>query len=170
MEKLEELAGSDLVSTIWRIGGRIGIDTMRFRDDELIIEYQATTDASTPEDHIGMARALTSTGRPDDAVGRLTAAARQYPDSAQLQAELGLLLLELGRMDDATPYLYRAVELNGASTKAAHMALGEALFDEGRYPEAAKVLDSYNQRYPGDFDVNMRLGFIYFQNGSFKFR
>jgi len=128
----------------------------------------STTDSSTPEDHVGMAKALTSTGRPDDAVAHLDAAARQYPDAAQLQAELGLLLLELGRMDDALPYLYRAVDLNGASTKDAHMALGQALFDEERYSEAAEVLDSYNLRYPGYFDVNMQLGFIYFQNGSFK--
>lgn len=126
------------------------------------------TDSSTPEDQVGLAKALTSAGRPDDAVAQLGAAARQYPDAAQLQAELGLLLLELGRMDDALPYLYRAVELNGASTKAAHMALGQALFDEKRYSEAAEVLDSYNLRYPGYFDVNMQLGFIYFQNGSFK--
>jgi tetratricopeptide (TPR) repeat protein len=131
-------------------------------------ERLAASDASTPSDHIDLARALSDAGRTDDAILHLQGAAGRYPTSARIQSELGLLLLERGRTDDALPHLERAVALDGVETRTAHSALAKTLFEAKRFDEAAAALESYNQRYPGDFDVNMKLGYIHFQNGAYR--
>ena len=122
---------------------------------------------ATPEDFGRLADALVREGRASDAMKRLGAAAQRYPDEATIQAQYGLLLLENGRTDEALRQLGLAVDIGGASTRAAHRALGTTLFELRRYGEAASALDSYDRRYPGDFEVNMKLAFIHFENGAF---
>lgn len=52
--------------------------------------------------------------------------------------------------------------------RTAHRELTRTLFQMRRYDEAADLLLSYNERYPGDFDVNMELAYIYFDRGDQK--
>jgi tetratricopeptide (TPR) repeat protein len=75
------------------------------------------------------------------------------PDSATADAE-------------ASPVPAKEDASEGESTQATLRAYGRSLFDQGQYDEAAKALESYDRRYPGEFEVNMELGYIYVQNGD----
>jgi tetratricopeptide (TPR) repeat protein len=130
-------------------------------------ETLTTSASATPEDFGGLAGALVGAGRVDEAIERLGATARRFPNEATIQSQYGLLLLDNGRTEEAVRQLERAVELGGTSTRAAHRALGRTLFDMERYREAASALESYDRRYPGDFEINMELAFIHFDNGAF---
>jgi tetratricopeptide (TPR) repeat protein len=128
----------------------------------------AKPDTITVEDHIRTARTMAENGRQADAIAYLETKAGSYPGSAALPAEAGLMLLETGDNERAVAQFRRAVAIGGHQSKRAHRELGRTLFDMERYGEAADVLAGYNDRYPGDFRVNMELGFIYFDRGSYK--
>jgi len=117
-------------------------------------------------DHIELARVLEESGRGDEALVLLTEATAAHPNQAQLHGELGYVLLERGETDKALQHLRLAVDTGAGAT--AHRKLADTLFQLERYQDAADVLASYNERYPGDFDVNMKLAYIYFARGNHK--
>jgi tetratricopeptide (TPR) repeat protein len=119
-----------------------------------------------PEDYTEMAGVMVKAGRGDEALLLVTEAVTAHPDNAQLCAELGSLLLDRGQTDKAVRQLRRAVDLGAG--RNAHGELARALFNTGQYDEAVDVLQSYNERYPGDFDVNMELAYIYLDRGDHK--
>jgi tetratricopeptide (TPR) repeat protein len=123
---------------------------------------------ATVEDHILMAGTMAADGRKTDAIVYLEKTASLHPESAAPPTEAGLLLLETGDKDQAMAQFQRAVAIGGVSSKRAHRALGRMLFDMKSYDEATDVLVGYNDRFPGDFKVNMELGFIYFDSGRYK--
>jgi tetratricopeptide (TPR) repeat protein len=125
-------------------------------------------DAITVEDHIRTARTMAADGRKTEAINYLEKTAGSYPGSAALPTEAGLMLLDTGDNERAVAQFRRAVAIGGKSSTRARRELGRALFDMERYDEAADVLSGYNDRYPGDFRVNMELGFIYFNRGSYR--
>jgi tetratricopeptide (TPR) repeat protein len=115
-------------------------------------------------DYIELARVLEKSGRGDGALVLLTEATAAHPNQAQLHRELGYVLLERGETDKALQQLRLAVDMGAGVT--AHRKLADTLFQLERYQDAAAVLESYNERYPGDFDVNMKLAYIYFDRGN----
>jgi len=117
-------------------------------------------------DYIELARVLETAGRGDEALVLLTEATAVHPNQAQLHGELGNLLLERGETDKALRQLRLAVDLGAGAT--AHRKLADTLFELKRYQDATAVLASFNERYPGDFDVNMKLAYIYFDQGKYK--
>jgi tetratricopeptide (TPR) repeat protein len=119
-----------------------------------------------PEDYVELAEVLTRAGRGDEALLLLTEAVTTHPDNARLYAELGSLLLDRNQTEKALRQLRRAVDLGAG--RSAHGQLAHALFATGQYDEAEQVLRSYNDRYPGDFDVNMELAYIYHERGDYK--
>jgi tetratricopeptide (TPR) repeat protein len=121
---------------------------------------------SGAEDQAGLAKALARAGRVKEAEERLETATNLYPNDAGLQASLGLLLIKQNRTKEAIPCLEKAVALGGPASREAHRALGRALFDRERYDDAVEMLETYDKLYPGDFDVNMELAFIYYDRGD----
>ena len=120
----------------------------------------------TPDDYAELAGVLADAGRTDEALLLLTQAVTAYPQDAQLNADLGSLLLDRGQTQKALRQLQRAVDLGAG--RAAHGEWAHALFATGQYDEAAEALRTYNERYPGDFDVNMELAYIYTVRGDHK--
>jgi tetratricopeptide (TPR) repeat protein len=121
---------------------------------------------AVPSDYIGLARTLTKMGRSDEALTLLTEAAAAHPDDADLSGELAMQLLEQGQTEKGLRQLWLAVDLGAG--KAAHKTLARELFELGRYDAVEDVLRSYNDRYPGDFEINMKLAYIYFSRGEYR--
>jgi tetratricopeptide (TPR) repeat protein len=119
----------------------------------------------TAADYAGFARVLVSSGHDDQALALLANAEIAHPDDARLQGDLGAILLERGRIDEAIGHLRRAVDLGGGQT--VHRQLGRGLLRAGRYDEAVEVLLSYDEHYPGDFDVNMEIAYECFERGDY---
>lgn len=117
-------------------------------------------------DYIGLARTLAQAGRSDEALLLLTEATAAHPDDADLSSELALQLLEQGQTERALRQLRIAVDLGAG--KAAHKTLARELFELGRYDAVEEILLSYNNRYPGDFETNMKLAYIYFSRGEHR--
>jgi tetratricopeptide (TPR) repeat protein len=110
---------------------------------------------AAPEPNIGplLARAsqLLKAGRPGDAVGPLTEAARLQPGNSSLQHDLGVACLESGRPADALAAFRRSVEGNPRFAKAywrmgtALEALGETVAAIAAYRRATELLPSLTE-------------------------
>jgi tetratricopeptide (TPR) repeat protein len=123
---------------------------------------------ATPEDFCSLAEVLVRADHVDEAIEQFGAAAERFPRDPTIRSQFGLLLLQNGRTEEAVHQLKLAAELGGRSQRAAQRALGTTLFDIGRYEQAVVALKAYDDGYPGDFDVNMKLAFIHFDKSAFE--
>src|SRR5690606_3442933 len=99
---------------------------------------------------------LSRIGRRTEAVTILEDIAGRYPDEFQIHYELGSILNNLSRYEDAALPLFRAVELRPDSI-AAHSSLGLALFEGARYEEALRYLSKAQEMDPGNEIIAMFL-------------
>lgn len=87
-------------------------------------------------------------GRPREAAELLGRAAGLKPDSDEIQANLGLVLLGLGRGDDAVVACRRAVSLRPSAANYAKLA--QALSAAGQLDEAIHIYRQYTTLNPQD--------------------
>jgi tetratricopeptide (TPR) repeat protein len=121
-----------------------------------------------PQDYVDLVRALRDAGQSQGARVRLEQGVDRFPESAVLQGELGLVLLD-DHPAEAEPHLKKALAVGpSGETRVVLKKWAEHLFSAGDYRAARPLLEKYDRRYPGDFDVNMSLAFIYGEDGSPK--
>lgn len=105
---------------------------------------------------IRQAYALRAAGRLDAAVEHLRDAARQNPESAELQFQLGLLLAETGRHDEAELRFSHAVSLQPGHTEAL-VSLGLCCGVRKAPAAAAKHLQAAQHQRPWDARIGLLL-------------
>lgn len=105
-------------------------------------------------------------GETHAAISTLESGVVRFGNDPRMLVELGGLLAQVGRMDEARKTLEAAIAIGENET--ALRSLGDLLFESGDYDSALPVLLSYAQHYPGDFRTNMRVGYILFDRGEFE--
>ncbi len=102
---------------------------------------------------VGLARTQAASGHRDRAVETLTTAARQFPKTVALPAELAYLALVRGDHETATEQADAAIELD-ADTALLWWVKARVLTAEGKLPEAnaalQRLVDLYNEQQPND--------------------
>ncbi len=99
---------------------------------------------------IGLAQALSATGKRDEAAAALEAGSKRFVDSAAIQAELALAALDRGDYETAERYKARALEIDRDCVPA-RWTDAELLKSAGKLPEAERAyawFTSYYNRAP----------------------
>ena len=92
---------------------------------------------------------LDRTGHPDEAIRVMTLAANAGPQAHKAQADLALLLLRVGRHEEALSWASRAVLAQG-ETASNHRALGLVALASGQLELACAAFDRAVQLDPYD--------------------
>src|SRR6185503_6150256 len=137
---------------------------------EAIAEYKSSLE-DHPENaaaYFGMALAQTQAGLAKEAVLSYEAALKINPQLWEAETNLGMLLMNQQRFEQALPHFQKASELNLKNFQAAFFA-AKALESLGRWKEAAeaglKALPLAEDS-AAKFEVHASLGVIYLKAGS----
>ena len=101
---------------------------------------------------------------PDQAMAQAVEAVRIRPGSPTPHYSLGVVLLTLGRNDEAAVALLNAVHIDPASADAWHN-LGVARLRQGRPEQAAHSLEQALALEPGSADTRANLGLALWRSG-----
>ena len=94
-----------------------------------------------PQPATAYARFLLRQGRPREAIAPLEGAMKRFPNSAEVNTQLGRALLEQGDLARAIAHLERAVAADPAAAQA-HLLLAKAYMRSGRAAEAQPHFDA----------------------------
>jgi len=130
-------------------------------------EILSQGDALIASDVLTMAALYERSGNSSTALEVLEAGADRFPENTEILSALGLALVKAGNTVEARRRLEAAAPAGGDAGRRAHRALADLLFEAGDYEAALPVLLEYETRYPGDFSVNMRAGWIYLESGDY---
>jgi tetratricopeptide (TPR) repeat protein len=121
-------------------------------------------DPGNPDVVARLARMLRTLGRSGEALEFFAAYSRMVPDDFQALGEIGSSLSDLGRFDEAEPYLRRAhQQLDDALT---HYNLGALLSATGRLDEAVVEYQHALDRDPADPDARSNLAAVFVKQGK----
>lgn len=137
--------------------------TARHYHDTLV-----ATGVASASDYAEMAEVLESAGDKRGASDVLSAGLSSFPDDGALNLEAARVALSRSRTGQATGYLKKAMSAGGPSGRKAHRMLCNTYFDDAEYDAALPLLESYQRKYPGDFQVNMRAAYIHLSRDEFK--
>jgi hypothetical protein len=89
--------------------------------------------------HIGLGVALTTQGKPDEAMAHYSEALRINPSYAEAHYNLGIALFRQGKLDEAIAHYSEALRINPSYAEA-HNNLGNVLARQGRLDEAIAIM------------------------------
>lgn len=110
--------------------------------DEAVAQYRHSIElCPTAEAHTFLGWAYSHQGKQDEAIGQCEIAIRIDPDFGNPYNDIGAYLIELGRLDEAIPWLKKAMEAKRyAPRHYPHMNLGRVYLKQGRLYEAVAEL------------------------------
>jgi tetratricopeptide (TPR) repeat protein len=161
-QKLSALAERTQSADAYLLAGSTFLDLNDFEHARTDLEAALRLKPSLP--HI-----YTLTGMARDDTGDLAAAEpafrealRQNPNDFDANLYLGSILYKRRSMDDARPYLDRALELNPASSMARYeVAIWNS--KSGHYEEAAKDLEQVTRTDPNWLEPHIELANVYYR-------
>ncbi|HVW20949.1 MAG TPA: tetratricopeptide repeat protein [Opitutaceae bacterium] len=105
-----------------------------------------------------LVRTLAAEGRADEALAAAAALVRAHPDSAEGQAQLGILLAGRGDPAGSVPHLEAALRADsGPWAEGAHFSLGTAYAAAGRISDAAAQFAAAVRLDPGSANAQFNL-------------
>ncbi len=117
--------------------------------------------------HMNTAAALQAVGRLEDAETHLRAAAQWTPDSAQIEFNLGHVMLARGQLSQAVTYLHRAIEIDPQFAEA-HLNLGNALLQQGHRDQAQAAFETAIGLKPDYAEAYYNLGNVHYSRAEFS--
>lgn len=114
--------------------------------------------------HVFLAETYKKEGRLDDAIREYRALAATFPVNESPFLELGRLLVETRRFDEALPVLVRAAELS--NDPFSHKWAGTLLVDRGNPARGIPYLEKALRLAPRDGQVMFNLSGAYYLTGS----
>ena len=164
-DALREIGGPTI--DFYRLYDRAMFFQKRKRYDEAIAAWRQVLETD-PEDvaaNRNLSAALLAAGRPEQAATQsrktreveLHKAVEDHPGNPAPHNELGVLLLDRGRPDDALAEFQKAVDLEAGSA-AAHANLGRALAAKGESERARVEFERAIQLQPGYAPAHYQLG------------
>jgi tetratricopeptide (TPR) repeat protein len=152
----------------WYYLGRTKYNENRFEEAVHAFQQSLKLDSNNvkTEDNLGLAYA--GLGRSDDAVAAYSTAI-EWQKNAPIKnpgpfVDLGDLLLDQNRSEEAIPYLHQAIQISPEDSKT-HELLGKAFARLDRIPEAQTELEKAAQLAPEKANLPCMLGPIYRKQG-----
>ncbi len=87
---------------------------------------------------------------------------QRFPYYAPAYGELGDLLVQLDRFEEAVEILNMSVKVDPKYSRG-YLLLGSGLTAQGRFKEAEKAFKDFLERFPPDVDSEFHLGVFYFK-------
>jgi tetratricopeptide (TPR) repeat protein len=131
---------------------------------EYLTRRALESDPNNPDVVSKLARTLRTLGRSEEALVFFTRYSKMVPDDFQALGQIGSCLSDLGRFDEAEPFLRRAhQQLDDALT---HYNLGALLSATGRLDEAVVEYQHALNRDPADPDARSNLAAVLVKQGK----
>ncbi|HSB71237.1 MAG TPA: tetratricopeptide repeat protein [Candidatus Methylomirabilis sp.] len=110
--------------------------------DEAVLHYQRSIElCPTAEAHTFLGWAYSHQGKPEDAIRECQIAIQIDPDFGNPYNDIGAYLIELGRLQEAIPWLKRAMVARRYEPRHyPHMNLGRVYAKQGKLSEAIAEL------------------------------
>src|SRR5262249_26741096 len=150
----------------------LGVALERLGRREEAIRYFFAARSVRPETAHQLAHALELRGESDEAIAVFRDLVRLRPASGQYAACLGLLLIDLGRRDEAGPVLDAVIATSRAAMRQkpddayAHIWLSRALFGQGKFDEALAEVHEAIRLDPGWGNAYSALGAVLRRKGE----
>ncbi len=135
---------------------RVALELFQKGQTEEALAYMAKAEQISPYfPAIAVAKGviLEELGQIQEAQDHYNRMMERYPQDWQLQVRMGQLLATNNRMAEALPYLHQAIELAPADEFFPYSVLAGAYYEEGKYVEAADVLQRWLALHPEDTNV-----------------
>jgi tetratricopeptide (TPR) repeat protein len=136
------------------------------RSAKFFYQKLTSSESPAPSDFLGLARVSSALSDDVNALTALQSAASLFPDHHEIQYRLGVLYRDCSQFHEAAACFRKAIQIDKQKRNAFH-ALGNIEFELQNYDEARRNLEFYLEKNPSDFQSNMRVAYIHFQNGSF---
>ena len=131
-----------------------------------ILEAAATQSSGmSPESYFLLAQLLLAGDDLEKAYTRMEEAVGAYPQSAEMEDTLGVVLARQTRYPEAEIHFRKALQLDESFDRA-HLHLGAALMAEKRPLEAKAELELAASRIPNDAEIQLQLGRALTQTGD----
>ena len=115
---------------------------------------------------MALGHAARTRGRPEEALAHYDRARALAPDNAEAVSAVGIMLLHLNRLDEATAQLRRAVEIE-PSHAAARFNLAEVHARQGDVPDAIRMVEALATEAPQQWWIWDKLGELEAMAGRF---
>jgi len=154
-------------SALYRVRwGRLLHERFNNTDADNLFKEALARDPRNAQAYLGLA--LVSADGFDNAAIQWGAKALELdPGNIATETDLGVALLQLGRIEEAISHLQRALGTNPGFAKA-RSNLGTAYLQEGRADEAAAQFNEALAADPGNFATITDLGTAYVQKGQME--
>jgi TolB-like protein/Flp pilus assembly protein TadD len=146
---------------------RLSRDATSFGDAEQACQLARKRDANSSDVQIALGDLYQTSGKYELALHEYQAAIEKTPDSADAYIGLAAAYVGTGDKQKAEGALRQAIDLD-VSYWASFNAMGNFLFDNGRYGEAAEFYEMFVNRADDDAMAINNLGAAYYLAGDFR--
>jgi tetratricopeptide (TPR) repeat protein len=161
-EKLGKVAESTNSADAYLLAGSTLMELNEFEKSRADLEAALRLNPNLPRIYSLTGIARDRTGDPVAAEPAFREALRQNPDDFDANLYLGAILYKRRSVDEAKPYLDKALQLNPASSLALYEhAMWEST--AGQYDNAAKELEAVIKTDPNWLDPHVELATVYYR-------
>jgi len=159
VQKVAEATGA---ADSYLLAGSTYLDLHDFAHAKTDLEEALRLNPDLPRVHALTGIARDMTGDATSAVPEFRDELKRNPEDFDSNLYLGAILYKERQMDEAKPYLYKALQLKPTSELALYEA---ALWENtsGQYEDAAKHLEAVVKSNPGWLDPHVQLATIYYR-------
>jgi tetratricopeptide (TPR) repeat protein len=158
---------------VFRCSVGLGLHLGRARRNDEAIKVLNEAVAARPDDplsclaYYNLAVAYRRTDAPQETIRVLKTCMEKFPTYAPAYGELGDLLADLGRFDEAVDVLQRSVKADQSYGRG-WLLLADVQTMRGKYAEADESLAEYDRRFPADADSEFFRGIYLRKKGEPK--
>ena len=148
-------------------GYKLSRDADRFGSAERACRRALEIDDESIDVRLALAQLYQASGKNENALTEFEQVLHKNPSLADAHVGLALTYVAMDRHEEAEASLRRAIEADG-SYWASFNAMGNFLFSEGRFDEAAEFYQMFLNRADDDAQALNNLGAAYYLSGNFK--
>jgi len=146
---------------------KLSRDAARFGAAEEACQHVLDDDAESADVRVVLGQLYLASGKYENAIHEFELALEDNAHLAETYVGLGRTQAALGRNEEAEASLRRAIETD-VSYWASFNAMGNFLFDQSRFDEAAEFYQMFVNRVDDDSQALNNLGAAYYLAGNFK--
>lgn len=146
---------------------KLSRDAARFGAAEEACQHVLDDDAESADVRVVLGQLYLASGKYENAMHEFELALEDNAHLAETYVGLGRTQAALGRNEEAEANLRRAIETD-VSYWASFNAMGNFLFDQSRFDEAAEFYQMFVNRVDDDSQALNNLGAAYYLAGNFK--
>jgi tetratricopeptide (TPR) repeat protein len=147
---------AELADVLWRQGYVLHV--LGAYGQAVVLFQRSIEVHPTAEGHTFLGWSLSHLGRIEEAIAECKKAIAIDPDFGNPYNDIGVYLVELGRSDEATAWLEKAIQAKRyCCYQFAHFNLGRILLEKGKVPEAKRLFERALEYDPDYLPAKMAL-------------